>query len=713
MSRPFTSAPRASARAAGVSHRVIAWAAFGAGAAMLPQAAAAQAPVQMPGVSVTAPPPNEYRTEELSSPKARVPILDTPQAITVIPERILQEQGTTRLTDALRNVPGITLNAGEGGSQGDSLTLRGFSARGDIFRDGMRDLGSYSRDSFNIEAVEVLKGPSAVAYGRGSTGGVINQVSKSPRWSNSNEASLSVGSNTMVRGTADANYVFSPNAAIRLNAMGETSEVEKRDEVRTRRWGFAPSGTFRLGDATEITVSYIHQQDENIPDYGLPYLFGKPAKVSRENFYGLTNFDYEDTRADIVTAKVRHRFNENVSVTNQTRYGQVNRDNATTAPRIAGTPTVDTLLSDIQVNRSRVVRDRTEEVFLNQTDVAIDFRTGFAEHKVSTGIEFGREINSNKSFSQTGIPATSLISPNPKESVAFTTALSGSTKATADTFGIYATDTVKLGEMFELIGGIRWDRFDADVENRLTNITTGRVDEMFSYRAAAVFKPVKSQSYYIAYGTSFNPSAEYLALSANTIDVDPEENRIYELGAKIDVLDGRLGLRGSIFRIDKTNARTPSPDGSTVQVLQGEQRVDGFELEATGQILPGWNIFAGYTYMNSEIRKSNTAAEVGKKMPSTPEHSASLWTTYDITPRWQIGGGIFYQSKVYANATNANSVDGWVRTDLTAAYKITDAVELRLNVFNVFDEEYAAQVYPGHSVPAPGRTFMLTTRVVF
>ena len=232
-------------------------------------------------------------------------IQDTPQGISVVPQELIEEKNITTLREAVRNVPGISINAGEGGAQGDTLTIRGFSARGDLFVDGARDPGQYNRDTFNIDSIEVLKGPSSLLFGRGSTGGVINMVTKAPTLERFNSAEISLGNGPFYRGTADLNLPVGLTTAVRLNVMGQDSDTVGRDLAEQRRWGVAPSIGIGLGTDTQFTLSYLHQQEDNRPDYGLPYVFGRPAPVSIDTFYGLRD-DYEDVTVDLLTAKLDH-----------------------------------------------------------------------------------------------------------------------------------------------------------------------------------------------------------------------------------------------------------------------------------------------------------------------------------------------------------------------------------------------------------------------
>jgi catecholate siderophore receptor len=308
------------------------------------------------------------------------------------------------------------------------------------------------------------------------------------------------------------------------------------------------------------------------------------------------------------------------------------------------------------------------------------------------------------------VPPATLLNPNPvPDTSRMTRSVSAITATTTFLLGVFASDTIKLLPQLDLVGGLRWDLFDADFEDRISGNKFSRTDKMWSYRAGLVFHPWPTHSYYFAYGTSFNPSAEALALAANNADTAPEESDSFEFGGKVDLLQGVLSLQGALFRINKNNARTPDPI-TGLQVLEGEQRVQGFEVGVVGRLLPSWSVFGGYTYLDSEILKSNEvvngASVVGNELPNAPQHSATFWTTYDFLERWQVGSGIFYVGERFANNANTNRGDGYVRWDATVGYQINQNIQLRLNVINLTDERYFEGIHPAHAIPGAGRTII-------
>ncbi|MGH7845008.1 MAG: TonB-dependent receptor [Candidatus Binatia bacterium] len=658
-----------------------------------------------------------YVVPQSSLPKFPVPLKDTPQSITIVPERLMEEQAATTVQEALRNVPGIGLQAGEGGGpQGDNLTLRGFNARNDFFIDGIRDQGSYFRDVFNIDSVEVIKGPSSFYFGRGSTGGIINQASKSPRLTASYGGELSAGSGPLFRATADINQPFSDSGAFRVNLMAHYAKFVDRDEAKRRRLGFAPSVSFGLGTPTQLTLSYFLQYENNLPDYGHPFVFGAPPRIDRDTFFGLRDKDYERTLVNIGTARLDHHFSDQLTLRNTLRYSHVDREAVPTAPRIAGTPASGTPLSLIRVNRNRPERDTQESILSNQTDATAKFDTYGIKHTLSTGIELARETFDVLRFNHPG-PQTNLANPNPSDPLTSARTLAAKSDTTSLSFGVFAADQIKLNDYFEIVGGARWDIFNTDFDDRMNSVTRERTDRMWSYRGGIIFHPVPNHSYYFSYGSSWNPSAEALSLNNANQGTPPEKNRTFEIGAKIELMEGALNLQAALFQIDKRDARTEAEDGSGLDVLKGKQRVRGLELGIAGRVLPGLNVFTGYTYLDPKILKSNDLQGgipiEGKDLQNVPEHSATFWTTYDFLDKWQVGGGPSYVGRRYSNNSNTNRIPGYVRWDATVAYKLTENVQFRLNANNLTNKLFYENTHPAHVVPAAGRTFIFSTAFKF
>jgi catecholate siderophore receptor len=657
---------------------------------------------------------------QVASPKYTEPLLDTPQTISVIPKAIIEEQGATTLRDVLRNVPGLTITAGEGGTPaGDNLTLRGFSARNDIFVDGVRDLSPQSRDPFNLEQVEVVKGPGSVYTGRGSTGGSINLTNKTPSLKRSIGGTLDLGTDRTRRVTGDVNLPLGETIGFRLNLLAHHSGVAGRDVVEYNRWGLAPSLTFGLGKPTRLTVSYYKLKQNNLSDYGIPWVPNtnnalveyrdRPAPVPRNTFYGLKHRDFEKLDADLVTLKFEHDFNDALTLRNQFRYSRSTRDSIATPPRFANINSTD-IAREL---RSWQTRDG---VWDDQTDFTARFSTGKIQHDLISGLDITREGNIRRTRTA-GNMLTTLLNPNPNDVFTGPITLSSIVgDVTANSQAVYLFDTAKFGKRWELNGGLRWDRFDADGVTTL-GAPVSRVDKMLSGRAAVVFKPLPQGSIYASYGTSLNPSLEGLSYNtANTV-IDPEKTYTFEAGSKWDFFGGRMLLSGAGFRVEKTNARTPGLSAlDPPQVLQGRQRVDGAELSVTGNITREWQVLAGYTFLDSETVDSNVTTpitEIGKELVNTPRNSFNLWSTYRLPSSFSFGGGARFVGKRFGNTINTRFVDAYWTFDLMASYPISNHVDLKLNLYNLTDKYYFDRLGGGHVVPGPGRSATISTSFRF
>jgi len=664
----------------------------------------------------------------VTSPKFTQPLRDIPQTIAIIPKETIQAQGATTLRDVLRNVPGITFQAGEGGGglPGDSFTLRGFSASNDMFIDGVRDPGGYTRDAFNLEQVEVAKGPSSSIAGRGTTGGAVNQVTKSPNRQSEGSASIGVGSADHRRATLDVNRPFGAptiGTAFRLNAMFTDSGVPGRDVVENRGWGIAPSVAAGLGSPTQMVVKYQHLSQDNVPDYGLPWgsspgfptgAFRSTPPIDQSNFYGLRDYDFENIASDVATGEVSHRFNGALTLRNLTRYSKTDRDSAITSPR--------------PPNRQLQRRTMGNDTLANQTNLTSSLATGSIRHEVAAGIDLSRETTSNQNSSQTtNQPQVSMTDPNPGDRPFGP--MPANTGNPSETLlhqaGAYAFDTVNIGARWQFTGGARMDVVDVDYA--LTTLATGEVstirntDSMISWRGGVVYKPRPMSSVYLGYGTSFNPSVDAAATgaalstsatAANNPNLAPEETHNYEAGTKWDLLGNRLSLTGAVFRTEKINARTRNATGDPF-VLNGRQRVAGVELGASGNITNRWSVLAAYAFMHSRIDASANAAEEGMNLALTPENTFNLWTSFALPWEVTVGGGVQYMDAVFRNTTSATVVPSYWLVNGLASYAVNEKLTLRLNGQNLADTQYVDRVGGGHYIPGPRRQVLLNLDVRF
>lgn len=688
-----------------------------------------------------------YNPEKLATPKYTAPLLNIPQTVTVIPQEVIRDQGATSLRDVLRNVPGISIQAGEGGQPpGDNLSIRGFSARSDLFIDGVRDFGGYSRDTFNTEQVEVIKGPSSTNSGRGSTGGTVNLSSKMPQLaSNAYAIMLGGGSDEFGRATVDMNQRISqlPGAALRFNGVYNTQNTPDRDYITQSLWGIAPSISFGLETETRFTVSYFHLEQDGLPDYGLPWVPrtgnitglppGAPA-VDDRNWYGLRRRDFNETQTDIFTGIFEHDFREDLKLTNITRYGRNTTELISTSPRFftaSGASKLPKGVDPTSIRRTDTkYRDEVDSILSNQTDLRYDFATGSVTHELIGSLEFSTEDSKNRlqdDRNKANLPYTSLSDPDaltPYTSDVYYTGFVN--RVSADTVAFSLFDTAKLSEKWLLTGGFRVESISSDFGGPSTvnpgqSFHAGTDDTLFSYRAGITYKPVKEGSIYLSYGTSFNPTVEGFTpsdspISASYYAVEPEQSRTLELGTKWELLDKQLLLTAAVFNTDKLNARTVDPtDPSDVVSLDGEQNVRGFELGFTGLITEKWRVLGGYAYMDTEVTSSNNALEEGNRISNAPTNSFSLWTVYDLPANFQIGVGTQYVGSRYnnSNAETRQQAPSYSVFNSLIGYKVNDNVSLRLNGYNLGGKDYISQLGGGHYVPGPGRLFVLTADITF
>lgn len=685
-------------------------------------------------VTVTGQHDAPYQTPAaISSPKFTAPLLDTPKSVTIITEELIKDRGATSLQDVLRTTPGITLGSGEGGTPtGDRPFIRGYEASTDMFIDGVRDYARSSHESFNLESIEIIKGPSSAYSGRGGTGGSINLQTKSPKLKNFMEASAGVGNAGQWRSTVDGNVAFSDSGAFRLNVMKMGGEVPGRNGVDVDRWGIAPSLAFGLGTPTRFKLSYSHIENNDMPDLGIPFSnaaqpsMNRPPQVDRENFYGRHKTDFRENVMKTATASFEHDFSSGLKVRNVTRQSKTLNHYLMTRPTFdncaAGNATAacDPSNPGAQFRRDDRARWRSSEALINQTDLFGDFHTGAFKHSFSTGLEFGREKIFDRSMS--GLPGRdtdALHNPNPGRDYNYRITY-GDKKPAGEikTSSLYVFDTMQINDQFAINAGARRDHFKVD------NYTLSRSDSFWNYQLGAVYKPAPNGSVYISYGTSSNPSGENLgqgggadgsAGSATVRDLAPEKSRSWELGTKWDVLNEKLSLTAAIFETQKTDARSTDPVTGTV-TLSGNNRTRGFELGAAGAITPKWSVWAGYTFLDPKVDEYRSGSNVfdGNRIKFIAKQSATLWTTYKVLPKLTLGGGASYMGMRYADDANTLELPSHVRYDAMARYEVNPRLSLQFNVNNISNTEiYDASHVGLFANIGPGRSYMLNATYRF
>jgi catecholate siderophore receptor len=676
----------------------------------------------LPVVEVTARPERENFQPDVSTVGAKTPtaLRDIPQSVTVINQAVLQNQGISSFQEAIRTAPGITLGAAEGGRIGNNIHLRGFNARTDIYLDGFRDRGQYYRDTFNLQAIEVLYGPSSMLFGRGSTGGVINQLSKKANLSSDKTVNATLGTSQRYRATVDVNHPLSAVSAFRINAFAQNMG-STRKHVSNKGAGLAPQLRLGIGTPTELTISALLQHNRDVPDYGVPILNGRPAPVGRDAVYGLSD-DRTIQDVQMLSAEIKHKINTNLTLRNQTRLARYKTDVRATKSRRILTDLNDTnsglsykdgnttTLPPAQLgvwlySLDRVINDRS---FYNDTSLRSQFETGKIKHDLTAGIEVGYETYARES-SNKDLPVVTLLNPayHPTPPGAKRTVIDNA-ETTAKTFAVYANDTITLNPQWKVVGGLRWDRFHAiSKHTQRKPLYANNLNTFVSARAGLIYQPTEQQSYYLTYGTSANPSIEQILLRVDgQQNLAPEKNRLVEVGGKWELLGGNLSLASAIFQIDKTNARTLVAPGE--YELTGKIRVRGFQASAVGQLNPRWQVFGGYTLTAGRVlsARDDTQNHVPE---NTPRHTLVLWSNYKLTPQWEIGGGVNAVSSRYVSSDNRRGqVDGYARYDASLAYH-QKKYTLRFNLLNLTNKHYYEATYAGGlAVPGIGRTAMLT-----
>jgi len=745
-----------------------------ASAASMPGTMAAS-PTQLPAVNVNAR-RNPYKADAVQSPKFTQSLLDTPQTINVIGKEIIQQQGATTLTEALRNSPGVgTFYVGENGSTstGDAVYMRGFDAAGSIFVDGVRDLGSISRDVFDTEQVEVIKGPDGTVYGRTTPTGAINMVSKQPLLDNGMATTLAYGSWNQKRSTADWNQVIGEHAAFRLNVMDQDSGVPGRDNVKNDRWGIAPSLAFGLGTPTTVYLDFLHITQNNIPDGGVltiglpgysspdparPFLSEAPA-VDPSNFYG-TAADHDHVKSDMATLIVHHEFSGSAALHDTLRWGRTRENYLLTsfmgnAARLLTPDPLDPATWTI-ARSNPTFKDQTNRILTNQLNFTVNFDTGGVTHDLSTGMELTREDLGTGGYAALDGSAWSpanLYDPDPDTATGLVIVDNGTwTRARTDTAGVYAFDTMKFGEHWMFVAGGRLDHYSTDFESvvacggrstpacgnlptgaPIPGLNAGKNGNLASYKLGLVYKPVANGSVYANFATgSEPPGGNSLAFSSSASNADnpifaPQKAHTVEVGTKWSVFGDQLRLTAALFRTVVSNLVAQDPvDLQYYQI--GHERVQGVELGAVGQITRHWAVSAGYTLMNthadggivsSATTPSAPATDGSGTLAYTPRSSFTAWSTWRLPHHVTLGAGARYSGEMQrghdgAIGTPAFTDAYWV-LDGMASYGINRHTSLQLNVYNLFDKRYVAAINKSGYRYTPGapRSAMLTLNIKY
>jgi catecholate siderophore receptor len=641
-----------------------------------------------------------YRAVETTSgTKTSVPILDVPQSISVVTSEQINDQAIRSVADLVRYIPGVSSGQGEG--HRDQITLRGNNSTADFFIDGLRDDVQYFRSFYNIDRVEVHKGPNAMIFGRGGGGGILNRVTKGAlidQTTGSVTASADTFGSVYVAG--DANIAFG-QAALRMNAFSESLD-NHRDAFGGRRFGINPTLGAQLGERFKVQLSYEYLRDDRVVDRGIPSAFAGttaapagPASDLRNTFFGARGVNESEFEAHIIRLRTEADLTDSLTFSTQALYGDYDKVYSNV---FAVTPVSTTGTVGIEAYRDPTKR----KSFIAQGNLEWRVATGGIDHVILIGAEYTGQDTTNERINGFFDPLV-LSAANRRRTVALTNPLvipavtfvrgaaGNSNRAVATNLkqaSFYIQDQMGLGEKIDLIAGLRYDRFDLGVTNSFTAQTFSRVDELWSPRVGLVFKPVPQASLYVSFSKSFLPQSgdQFLSLDLTSAALKPEVFNNYEIGAKWDIKPD-LSLTAAVYRLDRGNTRAVGPVAGTT-VLTGEQRSEGFELGLSGRITPQWQTSLGYAYTDAEITQTTTAAPTGRKVAQVPRHQLALWNRYDISERFGVGLGIYHQAKQFATISNLTELPAYTRVDAALFVKLSDRINAQINVENLTDTTY-------------------------
>ena len=659
----------------------------------------------------------DYATRKTrSATKTDTPLLDVPQAVTVVTDKLVADQAMTSLSDAFRYMPGVGLAQGEGNR--DTPVLRGNSSTADFFVDGIRDDVQYIRDTYNLERVEALKGPNALVFGRGGSGGVVNRVTRQADGQSHRAASLQVGSGDRRRGTLDyGDGIGEGSAGFRINAVYEHS-ASFRDGYALERYGINPTFGFDIAPDTRVELSYEHFHDERVADRGVPSLDGRPVDTDPSTFFGNPDESPVEATVDAFDAVLTHAFGEHLQLRNHFRYADYDKFYQNVFPGAVDAATQTVAIS--AYNNTTARRN-----LFNQTDLVWETTTGAIRHTVLAGAEFGRQVTDNQRmtgyFGAPGSTTTSirvpLASPTTSEIPLFRpSATDADNHGVAKVAAVYLQDQVEFSPQWQAILGLRYDDFRVDLRNNRTGATVSSEDGLLSPRAGLVYKPVDGVSLYASYSMAYQPRAgEQLAsLTASNAALDPETFRNREIGAKWDI---RPDLQASlaVYRLDRGNVAVTDPADATRMILVDGQSTEGIELGIAGRITESWQVMGGYAYQDGEITTTQSATAVaGNRLAQLPRHSASLWNRYDVNAAFGVGLGIIHRGAIYANVDNLVTLPAFTRFDGAVYWTLTPSVQLQLNIENLGNKRYFASAHSNNNLsPGTPRSAWLTMNVHF
>ncbi|KQP07636.1 TonB-dependent receptor [Methylobacterium sp. Leaf99] len=695
---------------------------FAGGASAQGRAAAetAQAEVNLEQLSVEGVGgPSGYRTTRArSATKTDTALIDTPQAVTVVTREQIRDQGFQGVTEALRYVPGVFLH--QGAANRDEVVIRGQTSSADFYVNGIRDDAQYFRDLYNVERVEVLKGPNAMIFGRGGGGGVVNRVLKQADGLPLREMVVQGGQFGTRRMAVDVGDRLSDTAFVRLNGLFEDSGTF-RDHVDLRRWGFNPTATLLIGPDTTLKLSYEYFHDDRTADRGIPSQFGRPYRYRRNirTFFGNPDLSYARVDAHIATATLDHRFASGVELRSQVRYADYAKAYQVVYPSIRAGGAVNAAGTTLELSAFNNDTPRTN-VF-NQNDFTYRFTTGPLAHTLLAGFELGRQegitYREDGVFATTGTQSLIVnpLSPLSRVPVSFRNLASGANnRYDLGLAAVYAQDQIEIGPHLQLIGGLRYDHFDFASTDRRSGITSTRVDDLLSPRAGAVFKPVETLAFYGNVSVSYLPSAgdQFGALTPGLAIAEPERFENREFGAKWDV-SPTLQLTAALYDLDRFNQRLADPNRPGFFLTSGQTNAKGIEIGANGTLTDWWQVAGGYSFTDARIVSGFGSALIvpGNQIGLVPFNAITLWNKFSVTPDFSVGVGAIHQTHTFASADNTVRLPGYTRFDLGLFYQVGDGLRAQLNVENLLDRAYLASA-DGNNNISPGAPRLVRFQLV-
>jgi catecholate siderophore receptor len=646
--------------------------------------------------------------------KVDAPLNDIPQTVNVVTGALLQDQGAKSMQDALRTVAGVGLSSGDG--QRDQVSIRGFSAIGDQFVDGLRDDAMYFRDLSNVAQVEVLKGPASVLYGRGSSGGVINRVTKKADGAHHGELALIGGSFDLKRAVLDFGDAATETVSYRATAAVERSGGF-RNQAFLEREAATPSVLFRFGKDTRMGVQFDHLRDKRTTDFGVPSLDGRPVDVPRETYYGSPDArkdDFTESTMDAGLLRFEHGFSRTLELRNVFRIYDFELDRRNTMPGQVLAAT-----RQVRLNHGEVARK--ERGWFNQLELVQRASTGPVFHEVLYGMELGRQRKYGSFATFTNVATVDLFNPVLRPLNLGTPSVTENATNLITT-AFYAQDLITFSDHWKALLGLRHDRYRQETDvRRPTSGQLERTDAAWSPRAGVVFQPDTVQSWYLSYSRSFQPSGELSQLSANNANIEPEQTRNLEAGLKLDLIEGRATATFSVFDLERTGIKSSDPANPALLVPIGTQRTRGLEAGFDGQVGSAWRLHAGYAYLDARLTKSTPGTKVagvqveGHRPSLTPVNSGNLWADWAFAQGWSAGLGVNASGDRFASASNLVRLGSYVTFDGALRYR-TRTWDLDLNLYNLTNRKYIQSGHGGSDIlllPGGPLTAQVTARFHF